>query len=84
VKSQDKIGPSYKTYQPEKSEKLVYDELYFSTASCILLSGSRKAHRRVLPALIKVAAERNKNVEPRLVSRALANTPPLGLLDSSI
>ncbi len=60
--AQDKIGPSYKTYQPEKSEKLVYDELYPLYRKLYFAFGEpgKGAFAEVLPALIKVAAERNQ------------------------
>ena len=60
--AQDKIGPSYKTYQPEKSEKLVYDELYPLYRKLYFAFGDpgKGTFAEVLPALIKTAEERNK------------------------
>jgi L-ribulokinase len=60
--AQDKIGPSYKTYQPEKSERLVYGELYALYRKLYFAFGEpgKGAFADVLPALIKVAAERNQ------------------------
>ena len=60
--AQDKIGPSYKTYQPQKSEKAVYDELYSLYRKLYFAFGEpgTGAFGEVLPKLIKVAAERNQ------------------------
>ncbi len=61
--AQDKIGPSYKTYQPEKSERQVYDELYPLYRKLYFAFGdpAKGAFSEVLPALIKIAAERNQS-----------------------
>ena len=61
--AQDKIGPSYKTYQPEKSEKQVYDEFYPLYRKLYFAFGdpAKGAFSEVLPALIKIAAERNQS-----------------------
>ncbi len=62
--AQDKIGPAYKTYQPEPTEKAVYDELYPVYRKLYFAFGEpgTGAFGEVLPKLIKVAAERNKDV----------------------
>jgi len=64
--AQDKIGPSYKTYQPEPAEKAVYDELYPLYRKLYFAFGQRDegALGNILPALIKTAEERNKKEVP--------------------
>jgi L-ribulokinase len=60
--AQDKIGPFYKTYQPQKSEKAIYDELYPLYHKLYFAFGEpgKGDFADVLPALIKVAEARNK------------------------
>jgi L-ribulokinase len=64
--AQDKIGPSYKTYQPQKSEQQVYDELYGLYRKLYFAFGEpgKGAFFEVLPALIKVAEDRNMETAP--------------------
>src|SRR6202158_6329247 len=54
--AQDKIGPSYKTYQPEKSEQAIYDELYplYRKLYFAFVELAKGAVADVLPALIQI------------------------------
>jgi L-ribulokinase len=60
--AQDRIGPPHKTYQPEKSAKPVYDELYALFRKLYFAFGDpgKGAVGEVLPTLIRVAESINE------------------------
>jgi L-ribulokinase len=60
--AQDRIGPPHKTYQPEKSAKPVYDELYALFRKLYFAFGDpgKDAVGEVLPTLIRVAESINE------------------------
>jgi L-ribulokinase len=60
--AQDKICPAHKTYQPQKSEQPVYEELYQHYRQLYFAFGSPQQHPfgNVLPALIRVAEAAHK------------------------
>ena len=59
--AQDKLCPPYQTFEPDRSEETIYEELYGCFSRLYFAFGERRAEMgEVLPSLIRISESRNK------------------------